>query len=132
MNVILRHDDHCRMNDDSTHGHAGAVRPPPFTLIEMLVVEGIVMILASMLLPALKHARQKAEEIKCKNNLKQLWTGCAYYSDDYNGCYPTLTNQASYFVPLTLHRLLCDPAYGGTYRLVPGWSRADGSAWRAA
>lgn len=59
-----------------------------FTIVELLVVIAVIAMLASILLPALGKARDKARAISCTSNRKQLLTTTIMYSNDNNGYLP--------------------------------------------
>src|SRR6516162_7030565 len=81
-----------------------------FTLIELLVVIAIIAILAAMLLPVLGKAKNKAQDISCSNNLRQLQVCWHLYVDDNNQALP----------PTSVW-----PAGNGWESREPSWAVAD-------
>jgi prepilin-type processing-associated H-X9-DG protein/prepilin-type N-terminal cleavage/methylation domain-containing protein len=63
-------------------------RKHAFTLVELLVVIGIISILVAMLLPALNKARQQATTVQCASNMKQIGTALFMYANQSQGRLP--------------------------------------------
>lgn len=84
-----------------------------FTLVELLVVIGIMAVLIAILLPALHRARQAAYDVKCLANLRQIGVGFGIYASQNRGAWPR-------------------PAGGGSRQGAPTYAQATDYAPRKA
>jgi prepilin-type N-terminal cleavage/methylation domain-containing protein/prepilin-type processing-associated H-X9-DG protein len=90
-----------------TRVHPGGGRRA-FTLVELLVVIGIIAILVTILMPALSRARNQAAKVNCMSQLRQLSLGVIQYANNWKG-----------YMPATWG--ICDPPGPQTIPVDTGW-----------
>ena len=100
-----------------------------FTLVELLVVIGIIAIMISILMPALTKARDKANAVKCASNERQIFLACQMFAQDNKDALPRCSfasdTAADKAVEMYSHWCMkgdgiADLEYGGLWRYIQG------------
>jgi prepilin-type processing-associated H-X9-DG protein/prepilin-type N-terminal cleavage/methylation domain-containing protein len=100
-----------------------------FTLIELLVVIAIISILAALLTPAISQAKQRVNDVKCGQNMRQIQMAIVMYADDNKNTYMNPIGFNTQYLQLTyFSNIITTPAFyrcpasrGDTAPGTPTW-----------
>src|SRR3954454_8852179 len=79
---------HTRLDPSSSVSSSLSSRRRAFTLVELLVVIGIISLLISILMPALRRAREQAYSVTCQSNMRQVMMGFLYFANEHHSQLP--------------------------------------------
>jgi prepilin-type N-terminal cleavage/methylation domain-containing protein len=92
-----------------------------FTLVEMLVVVGLLALLAALLVPSASRARERARGVQCMSNLRQIGAGFIAYATDNEGWFPAPAGWQGVFPEDWVHwQPGRDPARGSVMKYLRG------------
>jgi prepilin-type N-terminal cleavage/methylation domain-containing protein/prepilin-type processing-associated H-X9-DG protein len=104
----------------TANGGCVAVRKPKgFTLVELLVVIGIIAVLISILLPSLNQARRKAQAVACASNMRQVYMAMLMFAQDNKGKLPR---------PYKVEEIAMAGTNPTVFGNVCAWAQKQGSA----
>ena len=73
---------------DQRDGAEGGLAEAAFSLIELMVVIGIMIVLGGLLVPVVEVLRERGKATECSNNLRQWGQGFSMYMDEHRGIFP--------------------------------------------